>query len=100
MNPSRRLEHSSFEVNLWFEELFYPTNLIKPKSFEGEYFRTVQPSLMDSFSNGASVMLMKKATWNEETYLLTKLSSLSSDVRALSTTRTVVMIIGRSLLNF
>ncbi|MGP1925307.1 MAG: SAM-dependent methyltransferase, partial [Candidatus Hodgkinia cicadicola] len=55
--------------------------------------------LSSEYGKFCPVLCIYRATWNEETYLLTKLSSLSSDVRALSTTRTVVMIIGRSLLN-
>ncbi|MFP3040149.1 MAG: SAM-dependent methyltransferase [Candidatus Hodgkinia cicadicola] len=46
------------------------------------------------------VLCVYKAAWNEETYLLTKLSTLSADVKALSTTRSVVIAVGRSLLNF
>ncbi|MGP1918167.1 MAG: SAM-dependent methyltransferase [Candidatus Hodgkinia cicadicola] len=56
--------------------------------------------LTGEYGKFCPVLCVYRATWNEETYLLTKLSSLSADVRALSTQRTVVMIIGRSLLNF
>ncbi|MFP3018957.1 MAG: SAM-dependent methyltransferase [Candidatus Hodgkinia cicadicola] len=60
----------------------------------------VATALTGGYGSRCPVLCVYRATWNEETYLLTKLSSLSADVRALSPQRTVVVIIGRSLLNF
>ncbi|MGP1922002.1 MAG: SAM-dependent methyltransferase [Candidatus Hodgkinia cicadicola] len=56
--------------------------------------------LASEYGKLCPVVCVYRATWNEETYLLTNLSRLSADVRALSITRTAVVIIGRSLLSF
>lgn len=60
----------------------------------------VGTALLASYGSNCPTLCVYRSAWNEETYLLTRLSKLSTDVRALSLNRTAMLIIGRSLLSF